>query len=198
VNGKVEMTSGEMKRLQDKMTCEYTSPAQALHKSDITVQQSRTDELRDTHRLESKSQAELVSTLRSQLAAAEAKTPDADVVAQLRADLTKAQTSAKEEEEKRTKAISLLKTVRQKLVKVEKDKEEVEKDRAEERAQRSRALEDVEKGKAEREREVNALRKNFERELAGVKERSDKELAASRSAWEMEMVTTKVSEGIQS
>jgi len=152
------------------------------------------EELRDTHRLESKSQSELVSKLRTQLAAAEAKAADAAQVVQLRADLTKAQTTAKEEEEKRTKAISLLKTVRQKLVKVEKEKEEIEKDRAEERAQRSKALEDVEKVKAEREREANNLRKSFERELASLKERSEKDLAAKKAAWELEMITTKASD----
>ena len=110
---------------------------------------------------------------------------------QLRADLAKAQTSAKEEEEKRTKAISLLKTVRAKLVKVEKEKEEIEKDRAEERAERSRAGEETERVKAEREREVNALRKGFERELAGAKERYEKELQTRKATWELEMITTK-------
>jgi hypothetical protein len=110
----------------------------------------------------------------------------------MRAELAKAQTQAKEEEEKRTKAISLLKTVRQKLVKAEKDREEVERDRAEERAERSRAVEDLERTKAEREREVNNLRKGFERELSGVKERYEKDLQAKKGAWELEMITTKV------
>lgn len=153
-------------------------------------------EMRDTHRLESKSQSELVDQLRSQLTSAESTlskgADDAVAVGQLRADLAKAQTTIKEEEEKRSKAISLLKTVRQKLVKVEKEKEEIEKDRAAERAERSKANEELEKSKAAREREVNQLRKGFERELASAKERAEKDLAAKKAAWELEMITTKV------
>ncbi|KAK8858687.1 hypothetical protein IAR55_002916 [Kwoniella newhampshirensis] len=179
MNGKVEMITDEMKRLQSR----------------LTLQDSRMEELRDTHRLESSSQSELITKLRSELAEAQSKassaTNDAATVTQLRTDLTKAQTQAKEEEEKRTKAISLLKTVRLKLVKVEKEREEVEKDRAEERAERSRASDEVEKVKAEREREVNNLRKGFERELAGVRERYEKDLQAKKAAWELEMITTK-------
>lgn len=154
------------------------------------------EELRDIHRLEGSSQTTLVTKLRSQLSTAESnlasKAGELMQVGQLRADLTKAQTVAKEEEEKRTKAISLLKTVRMKLTKAEKDREEVERDRAEERAERSRAVEELERTKAEREREVNNLRKGFERELAGVKERSERDLQAKKAAWELEMITTKV------
>jgi len=161
------------------------------------VQESRIQEIRDTHRLEGSSQSELISKLRQQLATAETalaqKTSDNGNVAQLKEDLAKAQTTAKDEEEKRSKAISLLKTVRMKLVKAEKDKEEVEKDRAEERAERSSAREEVERVKAEKEREVNSLRKGFERETQGIKDRAEKDLAAKKADWELEMITTKVS-----
>lgn len=160
------------------------------------MQESRIQEIRDTHRLEGSSQSELISKLRQQLSTAETslaqKTTDTGDVAQLKADLVKAQTSAKEEEEKRSKAISLLKTVRMKLVKAEKDKEEIEKDRAEERAERSNAKDEVERVKAEKEREVNSLRKGFEREIQGVKDRAEKDLAAKKAAWELDMITTKV------
>jgi hypothetical protein len=152
--------------------------------------------VRDTHRLESTSQTELVTKLRSQLSKAEsnlaAKATELMTMAQLRTDLTKSQTTAKEEEEKRTKAISLLKTVRMKLVKAEKDKEEIEKDRAEERAERSRATEEAGRIKAERERDINSLRKGFEREVAGMKEKYEKDIQAKKAAWELEMITTKV------
>ena len=160
------------------------------------VQESRIEELRDTHRLEGSSQSELISKLRSQLSTAESslatKSSETASLAKLKEDLGKAQTTAKEEEEKRTKAISLLKTVRMKLVKVEKEKEEIERDRAEERAERSSAKDEVERVKAEKEREVNSLRKGFERETAGVKERAERDLAAKKAAWELEMITTKV------
>ena len=154
------------------------------------------EEVRDTHRLESTSQTDLITKLRSQLSTAESnlasRANELMALGQLRADLSKSQTVAKEEEEKRTKAVSLLKTVRMKLVKAEKDKEEIERDRAEERAERSRASEEVERVKAERERDINALRKGFERELAGAKERYEKDLQAKKAAWELEMITTKV------
>lgn len=194
VSGKVEMMTGEIARLQGKLNREL--PAAQPSSAHITVQDSRIEELRDTHRLEGNSQTELIGKLRQQLSTAEtnlsSKAGDLLALNQLRADLAKAQTHAKEEEEKRAKAISLLKTVRAKNVKVEKEKEEIEKDRAAERAERSKAVDEVEKVKAEREREANSLRKGFERELASLKERSEKELAAKKGAWELEMITTKV------
>ncbi|KAL1408193.1 hypothetical protein Q8F55_004998 [Vanrija albida] len=159
------------------------------------LQASRMEELRDTHRLEGGSQTDLISKLRKQLSDAEAKlsakATDAADTSQLKADLAKAETRAKEEEEKRTKAISLLKTVRQKHVKVEKEKEVIQQDLAEARAERTKAGEEVEKIKAERITQVDQLRKGFERETASIKERSDKELAARKAAWELEMITTK-------
>ncbi|WVN85145.1 uncharacterized protein L203_100288 [Cryptococcus depauperatus CBS 7841] len=179
VVGKVEMMGGEIKRLQDQMA----------------LQESRMEELRDTHRLEGTSQQQIISKLRSELSEAQAKvassTNDSTTITQLRTELSKAQSSAKEEEEKRTKAISLLKTVRLKLVKIEKEKEEVEKDRASERAERTKVLENVESIKAEKEKEVNALRKGFEREIQGVKERWEKDVKEKKSAWELEAITTK-------
>ncbi|WVQ73121.1 hypothetical protein IAR50_002685 [Cryptococcus sp. DSM 104548] len=182
MNGKVEMMGEEMSRLAGKME----------------LQESRIEELRDTHRLEQSSQSEVITKLRSELADAQSKlsssTASSETVTQLRADLAKAQTQAKEEEEKRTKAISLLKTVRLKLVKTEKDKEESERDRASERAERSRAMEEIERIKAEREREVNNLRKGFERELAGVKEKAEKDLRERKADWELEMITTKATQ----
>jgi chromosome segregation ATPase len=153
------------------------------------------EELRDTHRLEGTSQTDLIKNLRQQLSVAEnnlnAKAGDLVQLGSLKSDLLKAQQTAKEEEEKRTKAISLLKTVRQKNVKVEREKEEMARELAEARADRTRALEDVEKVKADKEREVTNLRKGFERELSSAKERADKELAARKGAWELEMITTK-------
>ncbi|EIW73468.1 hypothetical protein TREMEDRAFT_24935 [Tremella mesenterica DSM 1558] len=179
MTAKVEMITAEMQRLQ----------------AQIKLQDSRMEEIRDTHRLESSSQQELITKLRNQLSTAETnlaqRATELLTLGQLRADISKAQTTAKEEEEKRTKAISLLKTVRAKLVKAEKDKEEVERDRAEERAERSRATEETERVKAEKEREVTALRKGFERELASAKERFEKESQSKKAAWELEMITTK-------
>ncbi|OCF72806.1 hypothetical protein I204_06035 [Kwoniella mangroviensis CBS 8886] len=181
VTGKLDMITAEMKRLQDK----------------LTLQDTRMEELRDTHRLEGSSQTDLITKLRSELSEAQEKvktaSTDNSTITQLKADLAKAQTQAKEEEEKRTKAISLLKTVRLKLVKVEKEKEEIERDRAEERAERAKASEEVERVKGEKEREVTSLRKGFERELNGQKEKYEKDMASKKANWELEMITTKAS-----
>lgn len=160
------------------------------------MQDSRIEELRDTHRLEGTSQSGLIAKLRSQLSTAEsnlaARVAELSSLNETKADLNRAQIQIKEEEEKRTKAIQLLKTVRLKLVKAEKDKEEVERDRAEERAERSRAQDDAERLRAEKEREVSALRRGFERELNGQKERWEREMKEKKGAWELEMITTKV------
>ncbi|KZW00627.1 hypothetical protein EXIGLDRAFT_761447, partial [Exidia glandulosa HHB12029] len=162
------------------------------------TQELRIEELRDTHRLESASQVELVDQLRAQLDAANAKLAAATsaaaadtssqqaAFAQLTAELSKAKTLAKEEEEKRTKAISLLKTVRTKLVKAEKDKDDKEKEVAKEREDRERVIADmkkveadVERGRSEREREVRALREQFEKEIANATH--NQELSAKNS-----------------
>jgi len=94
------------------------------------------EELRDTHRLESASQSDQLEKLRRQ--PRRGRSIDQSVpklviphrrsrrskreIDMLRAEVKRANGIAKEEEEKRVKAISLLKTVRQKLVKAEKDK----------------------------------------------------------------------------
>ncbi|KZW00624.1 hypothetical protein EXIGLDRAFT_761444 [Exidia glandulosa HHB12029] len=176
------------------------------------TQELRIEELRDTHRLESASQVELVDQLRAQLDAANAKLAAATsaaaadtssqqaAFAQLTAELSKAKTLAKEEEEKRTKAISLLKTVRTKLVKAEKDKDDKEKEVAKEREDRERVIAemkkveaDVERGRSEREREVRALREQFEKEIAHVRERFEREAAARKGQFELDAITTKAS-----
>ncbi|KIR36120.1 hypothetical protein I352_01064 [Cryptococcus deuterogattii MMRL2647] len=77
------------------------------------------------------------------------------------------------------------------LTQVEKEKEELEKDRASERAERSRLTEEMEKARIEKEKEVSSLKKGFERELAGAKERYEKDLKDKKASWELEMITTK-------
>lgn len=180
--------------------CSRTSAAQEL----------RMEELRDTHRLESASQVELVDQLRAQLDETSAKLAAASsaaaletssqkaAVTQLTAELDKAKNLAKEEEEKRTKAISLLKTVRTKLVKAEKDREEKEKEAVREKDERERMVAemkrletDVERGRSEREREVRALREQFEKEVANVRERFEREAAARKGQFELDAITTK-------
>ncbi|KAJ9099781.1 hypothetical protein QFC21_003779 [Naganishia friedmannii] len=175
VVGKIKVSDEEMKRLAGK----------------LALQDSRIEELRETHRLESESSSKLVGNLRDQLAKAETTlSSQATQLLQLattQAELQTAQARVREEEEKRGKAVALLKTVRGKLVKLEREREQVEKKQEEEAAERQRLAGEVERLKAERE----TVRVMQEKEVAAVKERYEKEMLAKRREWELEMITTK-------
>lgn len=181
-------------------------------------QDERIEELRDTHRLESTSQSEQLDKYKSQLEEAEAllKASNSSTsqseedtakrnaeMDKLQSEVEKAKASAKEEEEKRVKAISMLKAVRQKLIKAEKDKEdsakelngirdkehgEIEKERAEKR----KLQHEIDAVYAERDKTVAGLRIQLERDAATLKDRHEKEVSAIRGQLELEAVTTKV------
>lgn len=201
---KVEISQDEIRRLTGK----------------LTRQEERIEELRETHRLESKSQIELVDELRSQIQGNEALFKatqsskaqlEADIAKrkaetdQLRADVEKLNSFAKDEEEKRSKAVSLLKTVRQKLVKAEKDREDVLKEMAalkesqktehdKEQLDRERLQGELNKLKIEKEVSLADHRAQFEKDLAAIKLRSEKELSALRSQFELETIAAKSSQ----
>lgn len=203
MNMKTELTQDELQRLNGK----------------LTRQEERIEELRDTHRLETRSQLDQIHKLRQQLNEAEALVAASQASAshteeetakrnaeieRLAVEVTKAKEVAKEEEEKRVKAISLLKTVRQKLVKAEKDRDDAlkeigeskEKDRQErdkERAERARLQSEIDAVNAEREKAVTGLRTQFDKEVAAVKDRSEKELSAARAQFEVEIAALKMS-----
>lgn len=181
MNGKVETTAADLKRMSEK----------------LALQESRMEEIRDTHRLESSSSTKLINELKEQLSKSETNlsshASQQIEIAQLRTDLSKSQTQAKEEEEKRSKAISLLKTVRQKLVKLEKEKEEAERVKDGDRQERQRMVENLEKLRGEREKEVSNLRAGFEKEAASLKDKYERDLAAKKAHWELELITTKAS-----
>ncbi|KAH9175358.1 hypothetical protein EDB89DRAFT_1847846 [Lactarius sanguifluus] len=198
---KVEISQDEIKRLTGK----------------LTRQDERIEELRETHRLESKSQIELVDELRSQIQRNEALFKatqsskaqlEADIAKrksetdQLRAEVEKVNTFAKDEEEKRSKAVSLLKTVRQKLVKAEKDREDALKEMAalkesqktehdKEQLDRERLQGELNKLKIEKEVSLADHRAQFEKDLATFKQRSEKELTALRGQFELESIAAK-------
>ncbi|KAI0307801.1 hypothetical protein B0F90DRAFT_1813194 [Multifurca ochricompacta] len=201
---KIEMSQDEIKRLTGK----------------LTRQDERIEELRETHRLESRSQIELVDELRSQIQQSEALLKgsrssnsqlEADIakqeskVDQLRTEVEKLSGLAKDEEEKRNKAVSLLKTVRQKLVKAEKDREDALKeaaalkesqiiDRDKEQLDREKMQSELNKLKIEKEVSLADFRTQFERDLTASKQRSDKELSALRSQFELESSAAKSSQ----
>ncbi|KIJ38525.1 hypothetical protein M422DRAFT_50052 [Sphaerobolus stellatus SS14] len=194
---KTQISTEEIKRLNAK----------------IEQHDQRLEELRDIHRLESSSQSDLVERLRKQLVDTEASLKGSEEglkllkgeVEQLRSELGKTKGIAKAEEEKGSKAINLLKTVRTKLVKVEKEKEEALKEvnamrerereeREKERQERAKLEAEVERVKAEKEREVANLRAQFEKELASVKDRHEKESTARKGQFELEAITTKLAQ----
>ena len=109
----------------------------------------------------------------------------------------------KDEEEKRTKAIALLKTVRQKLVKAEKERDDVvkemgelkEKDKADktrERADKIRMQSEIEQANLEREKAVTGLRIQFDKEIALLKDKQEKDIQALKGQFELETAGLKV------
>lgn len=185
-------------------------------------QESRIQELRDTHRLESSSQSDQLETLHTQLKEAEAllrAAQSADVrekqiaaeskvaMEQLQAEVERAKLSAKEEEEKRVKAISLLKTVRQKLVKAEKEKDDAlkelgslkERESSEQdkvQAERTRLQSELDIVNAEREKAITGLKAQFDKEVINIRERHEKEIFIQREKYETEGVLIKVSSSV--
>lgn len=188
------------------------------HVNFAAAQEDRIEELRDTHRLESASQSAQIEKLKKQLVEVEAllsasqgsKTQDEESAAAQKAEIDRllgeverAKRVAKEEEEKRVKAISLLKTVRQKLVKAEKDRDDIQRDlagtRDKEKAERekdhlekTRLQTEVETVNSEREKAIAGLKAQFDREIATVRDRHDKETAGLRGQFELEALTAKV------
>ncbi|KAK0208282.1 hypothetical protein DFS33DRAFT_428822 [Desarmillaria ectypa] len=185
----------------------------------LETQDERIEEMRDTHRLESKSQSELIDSLRSQLNESEALlkasqsslSQSDDNISKQKAELEQMQTEiakikevAKDEEEKRTKAISLLKTVRQKLVKSEKEKEEALKQvsalreqekeyKEKDAAEKARLRKDVDTAITEREKAVTGLKVQFDKEIIALKDRYEKESATQKGRFELDAITTKSS-----
>ena len=138
--------------------------------------------MRDTHRLEVASLADELGTLK-------------DNAANHAAELAKANTTAKEEEEKRSKSISLLKALRQKLVKAEAAKEEAERSSERERdairVDRVRFQSDLTSTRAEKEAQIAKLRSGFEREVNSVRAQYERELQAKKGQAELDVVTLK-------
>ncbi|KAH9944075.1 peroxisomal membrane anchor protein conserved region-domain-containing protein [Epithele typhae] len=201
LNFKTEMAQDEIRRLTGK----------------LTRNDERIEELRDIHRLESKSQSDQIDKLKVQLdeaekllKASEGSSSQAEQeISKLKADtdrlqgeLTKAMTTAKDEEEKRSKAIALLKTVRQKLVKAEKERDDAMKEfgalkdaekgeREKEKTERAKFQAEIERVNAERESAVQGLRAQFDREVIALKERLEKEMTAMKGQYELEAITSK-------
>ncbi|KAF9481368.1 hypothetical protein BDN70DRAFT_803504 [Pholiota conissans] len=183
----------------------------------LELQEDRIEELRDTHRLESHSRSEEAKKLTTQLdetealfQAAQRATSHAEGViekhkeeiAQLKNDLEKSKTTTKEEEEKRVKAISLLKTVRQKLVKAEKDKDDVMKemaalreretgDKDKEQAERQKLQHEMENLNSTHEQAMSNMRVQFNKDYGSMQEHYKQEINALRGQSELDLTAAK-------
>jgi hypothetical protein len=210
-----QISQDEIKRLNGKLTSR-NHVVFACRLIQVSLgQEERIEELRDTHRLESKSQSDQIDNLRRQIAETQAITHDSlsqmesdstkrlREIDQLQAEAERARSVAKEEEEKRVKAISMLKTVRQKLVKAEKEKEDAlkeltalrEKDvGAQEKtnAELLRLQQEIDFLNAEREKTIIGLKAQLDRELGIVRDQSLREISALRNQFELEDMSAKV------
>ncbi|KAF9460834.1 hypothetical protein BDZ94DRAFT_1375031, partial [Collybia nuda] len=177
----------------------------------------RIQEIQETHNLESTSQSNQIKTLHTQLKEAEAllsAVQDADAQAEqattknkaeierLQSEVERTKLLAKEEEEKRVKAISLLKTVRQKLVKAEKEKDDALKelgssrereyaDRDHVQVERTRLQSELSAVNVEREKAISGLKAQFDKDIINIRERHEKDILAQRENYETENILIK-------
>lgn len=178
--------------------------AEEIKRLNGRIQQNdeRVEEIRDTHRLESKSQTELIDSLRAQLAQAQtqitslsdSQSSTSAAFEALTDDLEKTKVKAKEEEEKCTKAITLLKTVRTKLVKAEKDRDEAlaqAKEKEVLAAEIARLKSEVDRVRTEGVKEVQRVQTVVGATAAAELEQLEKEWLARKSQWEIEAITAK-------
>jgi hypothetical protein len=150
---------------------------------------------------------ELESLLRASEESASQRTGQAteheSEISRLQAELQKATAIAKEEQEKCTKAVSLLKTVRQKLVKTEKErddatkelasfKEKLSEEQEKEKVERTRLQHEIDSAHLEKEKAVVGLRTQFDKEIALLKDRSEKEMSAFKVQLESDTANLKV------
>lgn len=116
--------------------------------------------------------------------------------------MTQLQSRVKIEEEKRTKSISLLRAVRQKLVQTEKDKTSIEGSFTEFRAEshtrlneaqseKSRLEEELSRMRITHEQQLSKLRHSFDREIHSTRSQFERDVAAKRSQFELDAITAK-------
>ena len=101
------------------------------------------------------------------------------------------------------KAVSLLKNVRQKLVKTEKERDDMarelqaikakeEKIREKEQSERFEWESKIEQLRNDKEREVKAMQSHHEKEIASFQTQLDREIHTQKAQFELELATCKV------
>ena len=146
-----------------------------------------------------------VDKLRSQLQAEQQRSTTLESEANIaKAATLKAEAKSKDEEEKKVKSISLLKAVRQKLIKAEKDKEEAEvlRDAAKEtqeqygaevKSMKQRYDMDTLNLRTGQEQQLNKLKASFDREVASMRSNHDREAAARRGQFDLDLLNMRSS-----
>ncbi|KAI6047574.1 hypothetical protein EDC04DRAFT_2619028 [Pisolithus marmoratus] len=186
MNMKLELSQDELQRLGGK----------------LTRQEERVEELRDVHRIEIASHSDQIEKLKQQLAEAEALISASQASA----------SQTEEEEAKRKSEISqlnaelsgLLKTVRQKLVKAEKErddavrelnevKERERQEREKVKSERVRLESEIDAANLEHKKVVSGLRAQFDKELAAVNDRAEKEKSSAGMQFNAEFDRLKTS-----
>jgi hypothetical protein len=178
------------------------------------VQDDRLQELRETHKLETDALSEELRRMKTHLKetetlfeAAQRATTNVEEMAdqkkeeisRLGKELEQSKNLAKEEEEKRVKAITLLKTVRQKLVKAEKDREDMIKEmtimrerekggKDKDQAEKLNLLRELEVSQSAHAQEIVALNAQFEKE----RDRYEQEITALKGQHESDLAGMKV------
>lgn len=180
IGGKAEVGLDEIKRLNEK----------------VVSQDAQVKDLKESHEKEQASLNSTIKSLRDQLSKQETTLSSSAQstlqLTQARSELTESQKKQKDAEERLAKSINLLKTVRSKLVNMTKDKEEAQKSLDEEKLDKARILNEMEKLRSSNDKEVRELRQGFEKESKALKEKYEKETLAEKRKWELEMITTKV------
>lgn len=180
IGGKAEVGLDEIKRLNEK----------------VVSQDAQVKDLKESHEKERASLNSTIKSLRDQLSKQETTLSSSAQstlqLTQARSELTESQKKQKDAEERLAKSINLLKTVRSKLVNMTKDKEEAQKSLDEEKLDKARILNEMEKLRSSNDKEVRELRQGFEKESKALKEKYEKETLAEKRKWELEMITTKV------
>ena len=106
----------------------------------------------------------------------------------IRKELEREKQSSKEEEEKRTKAVGLLKSVRQKLVKTEKERDDALKELGSLKAKEKVDVSRERKDRAQMEVQIQALKDANEKELRDLAKKFEDEEAIKLSNVKKEML----------
>ncbi|KAF9056231.1 peroxisomal membrane anchor protein conserved region-domain-containing protein [Panaeolus papilionaceus] len=198
---KDQVFQDEIKRLNQKLEAQEDrmEAIQMTHEQQI---RTLTDEKQKIRTQLDETEKLFAATQAASAQAEDAANAQKEDVSRLQREVGVQKALAKEEEEKRVKAISLLKTVRQKLVKAEKDREDAQKemvavkerekgDRSKEEALKQSLQQEMEKLSVNHERTVATLRSQFDKDFASMRERYEQDIAALRGQSELDIATLK-------